>query len=63
MMLANLIIVNFLFTSPIMPNLGSLCHPYGLEEAPVAHQPDPGQLQRIWLKFELCTAQYDPNKP
>ena len=62
-MLADLIISHFLSTSPIMPNLGSLCHPHGLEEAPVAHQPDPGQLQRIWLKFKLCTATYDPNIP
>ena len=36
-MLADLIIGHFLSTSPIMPNLGSLCHPHGLEEAPVAH--------------------------
>ena len=35
-----------------MPNSGSLCHPHGLEEAPVAHRPDPGQLQRIWLIFD-----------
>ena len=36
-MLADLIIGLFLSTSRIMPNLGSLCHPHGLEEAPVAH--------------------------
>ena len=36
-MLANLIIGHFLSNSTIMPNLGSLCHPHGLEEAPVAH--------------------------
>ena len=38
-MLAELIIGHFLSTSPIMPNLGSLFHPHGLEEeeAPVAH--------------------------
>ena len=32
-MLADLIIGLFLSTSPIMPNLGSLRHPHGLEEA------------------------------
>ena len=62
-MLANLIIGHFMSISTIIPNLGSLCHPHGLEEAPVAHRPDPGKLQRIWLKFELCTATYDPNIP
>ena len=36
-MLANLIISHFLSISSIIPNLGSLCHPHGLEEAPVAH--------------------------
>ena len=61
--LAEHIIFYFMFYSPYMPNLGSLSHSHGLEEAPVAHQPHPGQLQRIWLKFELCIATYDPNIP
>ena len=36
-MLANLIVGDFMSTSPIMPNYGSLCYYHGLEEAPVAH--------------------------
>ena len=62
-MLADLINGHFLSTSPIMPNSGSLCHPHGLDEALVAHLHDPGQLQPIWLIFELCTATYDSNIP
>ena len=31
---------NFLY----LPNVGSLEHPYGLEEAPVVHQLDPDHL-------------------
>ena len=38
---------HFLSTSPIMPNLGSLCHPHGPEDAPVVNRADPGQLQQI----------------
>ena len=62
-MLADLIICHFPSTCPIMSNSGSLCHPHALEEAPVAHWPDHGQLCRIWLIFELCTATHDPNIP
>ena len=36
-MLGDLIIGLFLSHSPIMPNLGSLCHPHSLEEPSVAH--------------------------
>ena len=35
--LAEIIIFAFMSYSPYMPNLGSLCHPHGLEEATVAH--------------------------
>ena len=38
---------DFMFYSPYMPNSGSLCHPHGLEEAPVAHRHDTGQLWQI----------------
>ena len=33
--LADFIIFDFMSYSPYMPNLGSLCHSHGLEEAPV----------------------------
>ena len=33
--------------SPYLPNLGSLSHPHGLEEAPVVHQPGPGHLPKL----------------
>ena len=38
------VIFYFMPYSPYLPNLGSLSHPHGLEEAPVVHRPDPGQL-------------------
>ena len=38
----NLIISDDMTNSSHMPNLGSSSHPYGLEEAPVVHGPDPG---------------------
>ena len=40
-----------------MPNLGSLFHPHGLEEAPVIHRPGPGHLVQVgthhlrWIVF------------
>ena len=63
--LTDLIIGHFLSTSPIMPNSGSLCHPHGLEEAPVAHRPDPGQLQqikKILCEDVFCDVLYHPTK-
>ena len=45
--LADLIIFNFMSYSPYMPNLGSLSHSHGLEEAPVVHQPGPGHLPEV----------------
>ena len=45
--LADLIIIDFISYSPDMPNLGSLCHSHGLEEAPVVHQPGPGHLPEV----------------
>ena len=33
---------------PYMPNLGSLLHPDGLEEALLVHQPGPGHLIEVW---------------
>ena len=43
----DLVIFYFMPYSPYLPNLGSLSHPHGLEEAPVVHQPDPGHLRRL----------------
>ena len=40
----NLIIGFLMANSPYMPNLGSLSHQYGLEEALVVHRPGPGHL-------------------
>ena len=40
----DLIICHFMSCSPYIPNLGSLSHPHGLEEAPVVHRPGPSQL-------------------
>ena len=37
-------IVYVMFNSPFVPNLGTTYHPHGPEEAPVANQPDLGQL-------------------
>ena len=45
--LAELIIFVFMFYSPYKPNLGSLSHSHGLEEAPVVHRPDPGHLPEV----------------
>ena len=42
--LDDLIIFNFMSHISYMPNLGSLSHPHGLEEAPVVHRPGPGHL-------------------
>ena len=42
--LDDLIIFNFMSYSPYMPNLGSLSHSHGLEEAPVVHRAGPGHL-------------------
>ena len=64
-MLSDLIIGHFLSNGPIMPNLGSLCHPHGLEEAPVAHRPDLRQrqwIQKFLREVILCDALYDPTK-
>ena len=33
---------------PYKPNLGSLLHPDGLEEALLVHQPGPGHLGEVW---------------
>ena len=49
----------------IMPNLGSLCHPNSLEEASVAHRPDPRQhqqIQKFLREVILSDALYDPTK-
>ena len=43
-MLGDLMIGHVLSSSSYMPNLGSLSHPHGLEEAPVVHRPGPSQL-------------------
>ena len=40
----DLIICHFISCSPYIPNLRSLSHPHGLEEAPVVHRPGPSQL-------------------
>ena len=45
--LADLIIFNFNTYSPYMPNLGSLSHSHGLEEAPVVHQLGPGHPPEV----------------
>ena len=45
--LADLISFDFMAYSPYMPNLGSLSHSHGLEEAPLVHQPGPGHLPEV----------------
>ena len=40
--LVNLIKGYVMTKGSYIPNLGSLSHPHGLEEAPVVHRPDPG---------------------
>ena len=45
--LSDLIICYVMSNSPYKPNLGSLSHPHGLEEAPVVHQLGPGQLGEV----------------
>ena len=45
--LADLNIFDFVFYSPYKPNLGSLPHPHGLEEAPVVHRPGPGHNAQV----------------
>ena len=62
-MLADLIIGHFLSTSPIMSNSGSLCHPHGLEEAPVVHRPDPGHLMKLDDLIVFDFMSYSPYKP
>ena len=37
----------FMSYSPYMPNLGSLSHSHGLEEALVVHRPGPGHLPEV----------------
>ena len=52
--LVELIIGHFLSTSPIMPNLGSLCHPHG------AHEVSPhcaGDVHLDWSTLYQVTAQ------
>ena len=39
--------------SPYMPNLGSLSHFHGLEEAPVVHRPDPGHLPEVGWPYHF----------
>ena len=46
-MSVDLIIDSVMTNSPHMPNLGSLSHPHGLEEAPVVLQPGPGHLVQV----------------
>ena len=61
---------DFMFYSPYMPNSGSLCHPHGLEEAPVAHRHDPRQhwgIKKFLCKDVLCHAldhptEFQPNR-
>ena len=45
--LDDLIILDFMSHVPYLPNLGTLSHPHGLEEAPVIHQPGPGHLPEV----------------
>ena len=64
-MLTNLIIYHFMSYSPYTPNLVSLSHPHGLEEAPVVHWPDPGHHTDVdWpnnLPFNVLLSPYRPN--
>ena len=45
--LDDLIFSYFMSYSPYIPNLGSLPHSHGLEEAPAVHRPGPGHLVDI----------------
>ena len=45
--LVDLIIGSAMSNGPFMPNLGSVSHPHGLEEAPVVLQPGPGHLGNV----------------
>ena len=47
--------------SPYMPNLGSLSHSHGLDEAPVVHQPDPGHLPELIIFDFMSYSPYMPN--
>ena len=45
--LDDLIILDFMSHVPYLPNLGSIAHSHGLEEAPVDHRPGPGHLCEV----------------
>ena len=47
--------------SPYRPNLGSLSHPHGLEEAPVVHQPGPGHLGDVIIGSVMTNTPFMPN--
>ena len=59
----NLVIFYFMPYSPYLPNLGSLSHPHGLEEAPVVHRPDPGHLMKLDDLIVFDFMSYSPYKP
>ena len=47
-----------------MPNLGSLSHLHGLEEAPVVHRPGPGHLREVVVLiicYVMFKSPYMPN--
>ena len=47
------IFLDLMSFSPYIPNLGSLSHPHGLEEAPVVLQPGPGHLVDVGQPHHL----------
>ena len=51
--LADLISFDFMSCSPCMPNLGSLSHSHGSEEAPVVHRPGLSHLSEVGWPYHF----------